>query len=60
MTDRVVASLGLAHRCTVRAVDVSVAAIEAGAGPAFDAFVWRPEPPWQRTLRKRSCSAVPG
>lgn len=39
MTDRVVASLGLAHRCTVRAVDVSVAEIEAGAGPAFDAFV---------------------
>lgn len=39
MTDRVVASLGLGHRCTVRAVDVSVSAIEAGAGPAFDAFV---------------------
>lgn len=39
MTDRVVASLGLEHRCTVRAVDVSVSAIEAGAGPAFDAFV---------------------
>jgi allantoin racemase len=39
MTDRVVAATGLGHRCTVRAVDVSVAEIEAGAGPAFDAFV---------------------
>lgn len=39
MTDRVVATLGLQHRCTVRAVDVSVADIETGAGPAFDAFV---------------------
>ncbi|MDP4332344.1 aspartate/glutamate racemase family protein [Curtobacterium sp. A7_M15] len=39
MTDRVVAGLGLEHRCTVRAVDVSVADIESGAGPAFDAFV---------------------
>ncbi|WP_380161427.1 aspartate/glutamate racemase family protein [Kineococcus sp. R86509] len=38
MTDRVVQELGLAHRCTVRAVDVSVADIETGAGPAFDAF----------------------
>ncbi|WP_328292305.1 aspartate/glutamate racemase family protein [Kineococcus sp. NBC_00420] len=38
MTDRVVQELGLAHRCTVRAVDVSVAEIETGAGPAFDAF----------------------
>ncbi len=39
MTDRVVATLGLQHRCTVRAVDVSVADIETGAGPAFDDFV---------------------
>ncbi|MGI4894858.1 MAG: aspartate/glutamate racemase family protein [Janthinobacterium lividum] len=38
MTDRVVQSLGLSHRCTVRAVDVAVADIEAGAGPAFDVF----------------------
>ncbi|MEW1958350.1 aspartate/glutamate racemase family protein [Kineococcus sp. NPDC059986] len=38
MTDRVVQELGLAHRCTVRAVDVSVAEVESGAGPAFDAF----------------------
>ncbi|PRY17336.1 aspartate/glutamate racemase family protein [Kineococcus rhizosphaerae] len=38
MTDRVVAGLGLSHRCTVRAVDVSVEEIETGAGPAFDAF----------------------
>jgi len=38
MTDRVVASLGLQHRCTVRAVDVAVVDIETGAGPAFDAF----------------------
>jgi len=38
MTDRVVRELGLGHRCTVRAVDVAVAEIETGAGPAFDAF----------------------
>ncbi|WIB65105.1 aspartate/glutamate racemase family protein [Curtobacterium sp. MCBD17_040] len=38
MTDRVVASLGLGHRCVVRAVDVAVEEIETGAGPAFDAF----------------------
>jgi allantoin racemase len=39
MAERVVAALGLQHRCTVRAVDVPVAAIEMGAGPAFEAFV---------------------
>lgn len=38
MTDRVVASLGLAHRCTVRAVDVAVAALEDGADPTLAAF----------------------
>jgi allantoin racemase len=38
MTDRVVAALGLGHRCTVRAVDVAVADIESGAGPAYVVF----------------------
>jgi allantoin racemase len=38
MTDRVVRALGLGHRCTVRAVDVAVADIESGAGPAYAAF----------------------
>ena len=37
-TDRVVAALGLAHRCTVRAVDVPVHELEAGSLHLLDLF----------------------
>jgi allantoin racemase len=37
-SDRVVWSLGLAHRCTVRAVDVGVAELVGGAAHLFDLF----------------------
>jgi allantoin racemase len=38
-TDRVVAALGLGHRCTVRAVDVAVEELEGGSTHLLDAFV---------------------
>lgn len=38
-SDRVVRSLGLGHRCTVRAVEVSVAELEGGSTHLQDAFV---------------------
>ena len=37
-SDRVVRALGLQHRCTVRAVDVAVHDLEAGAVAVLDAF----------------------
>lgn len=37
-SDRVVEALGLAHRCSVRAVDVAVAELEDGSAHLLDAF----------------------
>ncbi len=38
-SDRVVEALGIAHRCTVRAVDVAVAEVEEGSAHLIDAFI---------------------